>query len=129
LGAPWLIRDAGHYLAHGVIPPEPTLRTRLECYLRQVRWMAQMKDERYALARAKQVFSGYSKHCGGCKPLKHPIQFAQSVDEVADAVRRYVEDQGEMAEAVPVSWADRDAMFQTERRRAGLSVEGEPVGV
>jgi len=115
LTAPWLLRDAAHYLTTGRLPAELTLRQRVECYRRHVHHVAEMREERHALTVARQRIGGYAKHFGPCKPLRMAIQKLTSIGQFDAVIDQFLIDAGERAERVPVPWTARDAIFADQR--------------
>lgn len=121
LGAPWLIRDTHHYLEHGELPAELTLRERIECIRQHATHLLAGREERFTLNRLKQKIGVYAKHLGPCKPLKqaiHALNDVQAFDAIFD---EFLVNSGDTADQVPVSWAERDAIFQRERAGLGLA--------
>lgn len=114
LGAPWLLRDTAHYLAHGTLPAELTLRQKLDCYRRHVHEVARRRSPRHALTIARQKIGGYGVHLGPCKPLKIAVQKLDALAEFDAWLDRWLREVDDRADAVPVSWARRDAVLQRE---------------
>lgn len=112
LGAPWLLRDTAHLLAHGEPPPELTLRQRLACLQSHFDHLLTFRGERYAINRIKQKIGGYSPHLGPCKTLKQAIMAMTGGSQFASIITRFLDEAGERAEAVPVTWLERDAIFR-----------------
>ena len=119
LAAPWLLRDTAHYLAHGELPEPLTLRQRVACYRRHVRLVAAMREERHALTVARQKIGGYARHFGPCKALRIAVQQMRSLAEFDDLIDRFLDGAGGSAEAVPVTWRQRDAIFRGPAARGG----------
>jgi len=111
LTAPWLLRDTAHYLQHGELPAELTLRQRVDCYRRHVHHVAKMREERHALTVARQKIGGYSKHFGPCKAMRVAIQSLTSMADFDAAVDQFLAESGQAADRVPVTWSERDAIF------------------
>lgn len=112
LGAPWLLRDTAHLLAHGEPPSELTLRQRLACLQQHFEHLVRYRDERYAINRIKQKIGGYSPHLGPCKALKQAIMTMTGGSQFAGILSRFLDEAGDGADAVPVSWSQRDAIFR-----------------
>ncbi|MHB1157613.1 MAG: tRNA dihydrouridine synthase [Phycisphaerales bacterium] len=112
LGAPWLLRDTAHLLATGVLPAEYTLRQRLGCLQAHFGHLVNFRDERYAINRIKQKIGGYSPHLGPCKTLKQAIRLMTGAARFAEIIARFLDEAGERADEVPVSWSQRDAIFR-----------------
>ncbi len=115
LGAPWLLGDTAHYLEHGELPAELTLRRRVECVRQHFAHLLTYRERRYAINRIKQKIGIYSKHLGPCKPLKAAIAAMSEPSEMNDIVDGFIDAAGDAADRVPVTWAQRDAIFTHER--------------
>ena len=120
LTAPWLLRDTAHYLERGELPTELTLRQRVHCYRQHVHHVAAMRAERHALTVARQKIGGYAKHFGPCKSMRIAIQKLTGIAAFDGVIDRFLEAAGDAADAVPVTWRDRDAIF-AERRPSGTA--------
>ncbi len=117
LQAPWLLRDTAHYLAHGDLPAELTLRQRLDVIRAHFHHMLAARDARYAINRIRQKIGGYAKHLGPCKPLKLAIMSMDDAAAFDGLLDRFLAHRAGAADVVPVSWADRAALF-TDREPA-----------
>ncbi|NBC11011.1 MAG: tRNA dihydrouridine synthase DusB [Planctomycetes bacterium] len=110
LQAPWLVRDTHHYLEHGQLPAELTLRQRLAVVVGHFEHMLAHRQARWAMHRLKQKIGPYSRHLGPCKPMRAAIMAMRDPAELAGIVARFLSESGPAADAVPVTWADRAAI-------------------
>ncbi|MDH3582738.1 MAG: tRNA dihydrouridine synthase DusB [Phycisphaerae bacterium] len=120
LGAPWIFRDTHHLLTDGRIGPELTLRQRLEVIRSHYRQMRRLRPARTAVNRLKQVLGGYSKHLGPCRTLKDQVRALteDEADKFDRLVEAFLETSGPAADAVPVTWEQRQRMLGDSRRPA-----------
>lgn len=110
LGAPWIFRDTHMLLTTGSIGSELTLRQRIELIRFHYAQMRRLRPTvRQAVMRMRQIISGYCTHLGPSKPLKQAVLALNesTSDTFDDVLVRWLDDQGEAADAVPVTWAQR----------------------
>ncbi len=111
LQAPWLVRDTHHYLDHGELPPELTLRQRLEVIRRHFHHMLAHREARWAINRIKQKMGPYAKHLGPCKAMRAKVMAMTEAEDFNRILDAFLTERGEAADRVPVTWADRAAIY------------------
>ncbi len=116
LGAPWLLCDTAYYIQHGQLPDELTLRQRLGCLRQQFRHLLAHRETRFAVNRIRQKIGIYSAHLGPCKSLREDVIAMNTPADFDAAVDRFLDNMGDAADRVPVTWAQRDAIFCREGR-------------
>jgi nifR3 family TIM-barrel protein len=115
LGAPWIFRDADHLLRTGLLPPELTLRQRIETIRFHFRALMQAREQRYGFNRIKQKITTYGVHLGPCKSLKQEVLAMAYAAAFEPALDRFLEQAGPDADAVPITWQQRKAQLQAAR--------------
>lgn len=84
IGNPWIIRDASHYLLHGMIPPAPTLRERSETAMEHLTDLANSIGEKYAVRHLRGQLPLYFKGFPGAVHLRERIVMANTIAEVGE---------------------------------------------
>jgi tRNA-dihydrouridine synthase B len=107
LGAPWIFRDTLDLLTTGTMDRQCTLRERIDCVRLHLQHLLDLRDARWVRNRFRQIFSGYTKHLGPCKPLRLAIQQITSPDEVFGLLDAFLLEAGDAADQVPVTWDQR----------------------
>ena len=116
LQAPWLLRDTAHYLAHGELPVELTLRQRLDVVRYHFEQLLAAREPGFALNRLRQKIGGYSKHLGACKPLKAAIMTMTDPAELDEIMAGFCAFRTDDLDTAPVTWADRAAIYDDPQR-------------
>lgn len=114
LAAPWLLRDTAHYLVHGQLPAELTLRERLAVVRFHFEQLLAAREPRFAINRLRQKIGGYAKHLGPCKPLKAAIMAMSDPAELDGILAGFMEFRASWLDSVPVSWSDRAAIYDEQ---------------
>ncbi len=107
LGAPWIFRDAHTLLSTGQLSNETTLRQRAMCALTHFHHLLAQREARWAVNRFRQVFGGYATHLGPSKPTRLAIQAATEPAHIETALGQFIDESGEAADQVPVTWQKR----------------------
>ncbi|MBI1371689.1 MAG: tRNA dihydrouridine synthase DusB [Phycisphaera sp.] len=109
LGAPWIFRDTHTLLTTGRLDEadQLTLRQRLACVRMHFRLLLECREDRYTMNRLKQKISGYGVHLGPCKPLKRAVAAMTDPRQFDEAVDRFLDESGDAANRVPVTWVTR----------------------
>jgi len=125
LGAPWIFRDTHTLLTTGSVTHELTLRQRLAFIRMHFRELLGLREQRFTINKLKQKISGYGVHLGPCKPLKRAIAAMKTPDEFDAAIDRFLDESGDAADRVPVTWqqraeqlADSDRALRARQRTA-----------
>ena len=113
LQAPWILRDTHHLLSTGEMPRELTLRERVEVIQRHFHNILRFRESKYALIIMRQKIGGYGKFLGHCRPLKDAIRALTDASKFDHLVESYLEQIGEAADRIPVTWADRQEVHIT----------------
>lgn len=124
LQAPWLIRDTAHLLQHGQLPPELTLRQRVEVIRMHFHELLKLREERFTINKLRQKIGGYSKYLNGAKSLKQGIINLTDPEQFDPVLDQFLEENAHRADEVPVTWQQRDQIFIEKRERAMQTVAG-----
>ena len=89
-GNPWIFREIRSYLETGMIPPQPSIRERLEVLQEHFRKSLEYKEERRAIREFRKFYSGYFRGLPNMKPIRIELMKAVSVSEVEGVLRDLV---------------------------------------
>ena len=81
-GNPWIFREIRSYLETGMIPPQPTIRERLEVLQEHFRKSLEHKEERRAILEFRKFYSGYFRGIPSFKPYRMELMKATLTKEV-----------------------------------------------
>lgn len=111
LRTPWIFRRALAGMRTGAIPAEPTFLEKCRCILRHIELLRRIQEPRAGVEIMRKRISWYGKTMGHVKPLKEAVRLAESLEQMAAAVIRAMDEpvpesrQGsngfETADAVP----------------------------
>lgn len=90
LGNPWLIRRTVHYLATGVILPEPTAAERIAMALRHLRDLVAYKGEYTGPREMRKHAAWYLKGMRGAAQVREQINQAKSQAEMESVLNSYL---------------------------------------
>jgi len=90
IGNPWIFREIRSYLETGMIPPQPSIRERLEVLQEHLRKSLEYKKERRAILEFRKFYSGYFRGLPNMKPIRIELMKAISVSEVEGVLRNLV---------------------------------------
>lgn len=126
LGAPWIFRDTQHLLRTGELPPEFTLRQRVETIRLHYRHLLAMREQSYGFNRIKQKISTYGTHLGPCKQFKLRVQAMTDAAQFEPALDQFLEQSGDAADQVPVTWRQRQAQLAANERQESAGAGAMP---
>ncbi|MEW6234780.1 MAG: tRNA dihydrouridine synthase DusB [Candidatus Omnitrophota bacterium] len=90
-GNPWIFRRILHFLDTGEILPEPELEERINVFLHHHQLAVQWKGERKAIFEMRKHLGWYVKGWPNVKNLRERVYQLESFDEIALAVREWLE--------------------------------------
>ncbi len=91
LGNPWIFRSIASMFAGFPAPPEPGVEERLRLPLSHLEKLAEETSERFAILNMRKFFGWYSKGIRNGSEFRRTIFKAETIEEIHDAVRNFLE--------------------------------------
>lgn len=94
LRTPWIFARSWAGLTSDSAVAEPTQAEKLRCILRHIELLDLYQEPRTAIETMRKRISWYGKTMGHIKPLKEEIRTAESLQQMARAVQKRLDDPG-----------------------------------
>ncbi len=91
IGNPFIFKQAKEYLATGIIPPEPTLKERIETCLRHLKLNIEYKGELLGIIEFRKFYSGYLRNIPNVSKLRSQLVTSESESQIEDLLWEFYE--------------------------------------
>lgn len=89
LGRPWLIRDINYYLETGQRLEKPTPSEKIECCLKHLNNLYQLKDEHLAVLEIRSHIAWYLKGLPKSNEIKNKIFLQTHISDIINTLNEY----------------------------------------
>ena len=90
LGNPWIFSRADHFLEHGELLPEPSVRERIETCLKHVELSASRQGEKSGVIRMRKHMAWYTAGMPGARELRQRLFKSETLGQVKRIFDQYL---------------------------------------